>query len=342
MIILSRHARSLAAGLLAVLSINLMGCPMPPAPCPDQMLTRTELVQQFNRNASAVPRLWARATIDLHVKTDDHSVSWGSLLLPPNGLLFLSKTTNRLGAQNFVLLGRELGSEIFRVGVCAMGDPRDANDLYYCWYRFGDSSAALYGRNGSAGLADTLPLDAHDLLSVLGIMELPEAFAETPTVTLTTDPTPGHCAYILSYLDRQRSLAAPGGAEGDDSATGPLIQRREMHFAWAKDAPARPFLIHFYDRHGRRVMTAHLKNYKPVAVEDMPEPAGGPPVVATDIEIEWPQKDSRIHILLSDMTTKEKVIVPDSFEFRLNLPQGFPPGRIVNVDERPSLEGGTR
>ena len=52
----------------------------------------------------------------------------------------------------------------------------------------------------------------------------------------------------------------------------------------------------------------------------------------TDIEITWPENRSRVHILLSEMTTRPTG-EPDACLFRDNLPNTFSPAAITQVDK---------
>jgi len=267
------------------LVLALVGC----APrCPESWVPREELVAEYNANADAAPRLWARAKITVTFATEDGwPVRWGSTsaLAGTNGLLLLIKGDDPDGPHDFLLRGLEAGSELFRVGSSA------TDGVYYFAYRFGEGAGAWFGRHdlaGAPGIAE-LPIDPNQLLSVLGIVALPADFTRLPTVVMTMRTGP--CAYVLSYLDRQ-------------PITGRILFRREVFFRWSDREQRRPFRVNLFDADGRGVMTAELKTYRTINVPG--SPADRQPIMPTDIEIHWPEKKSRVHIVLSEMTAEPR------------------------------------
>jgi len=216
---------------------------------------------------------------------------------------------------------------------------------YYFWYQVGKNRQAWVGRNelaGAPGVAG-LPIDPHQLITVLSACALPRDFTDAPTLMKTMDTDPGKCAYVLTYVDRQ-------------PVSKRLGPRREIYFHWGEDKPApswqetlggatpdqllakvkgMPFIVRFLDIRGRRIMTAYLDKYKPV---DPPDPAeaetkeaaawakaavASPALVPTDIRIEWPEKKSSIRVVLDEMTSKRKGNVPKATSLRY-LPEGIP------------------
>ena len=219
--------------------------------------------------------------------------TWGSVspAAVPNGQLLLAKNGHGTGAHDFVLIGREtLDMELFRLGA------NRKEGAYYLWYNVGSGCGAWWGRRDLAGAPGVreLPIDPNQLLGVLTICELPATFSSPPTVAMTMNTRPGECAYVLAYLDRE-------------PITGRILFRREMHFTWREGQPRRCFLVNFFDRKGRRVMVAKLKDYKPIDLEDVDPKPEAPPTMATSIEITWldekGQMGSRMRFRLSDMTT---------------------------------------
>jgi hypothetical protein len=311
----SSRAILAALGTLAA-AATLSGCgPRHPA----QALSRAELVKQYNANAAAVPRLWARAKLEL--KLPDRkggSSSWGSTspLSSPNGLLLLAKDPGKGDRQDFVLMGLAPGAvELFRLGSSA------TEGVYYLWYNYGDRGAAWWGRHEYAGAPGVeMPLDPADLLSVLSITEMPQDFTRLPTMALRLNESPP--AYVLTHLAAQ-------------PARGEIIFRREVYLNW-DDKPPRPFLVNLFDAEGRVIMIARLKDYRPVQIA----PAGViAPVMPADIEITWPQRRGSLHIVLSEMSS-----VKDwnrrQFLFEHNLPRGIALENITQVDKDPKAEEG--
>ena len=280
-----RPVRTCRGAMLASLAAAALGgCPK----CPDTMVPMDRLVDDYNANAARVPRLKASAKIAATI-TDSkgRSFPWGSTspLARPNGVLMLGKGPGKLGPHNFVLIGRETASvELFRVGSNA------EEGLYYFWFRFGKHGQAWWGRNELAGApgVEGLPMEPGQLLAVLSVCELPTDYTDAPTVAMTMDTDPKRCAYVLTYIDRQ-------------PITRRLGFRREVYFHWGPDKKP-PFLVRFFDNRGRRIMTAHLDKYRPVRLgDDAPEGASAP-VMPTDIRIDWPERKSSVHLVLSDMT----------------------------------------
>ena len=77
-----------AASLLSVMAMAIAGCPQ----CPPAHVPIEQLVSEFNSNAAAVPRLWARVKIAVALADEKgRTFTWGSTspLAAPNGLLLL-------------------------------------------------------------------------------------------------------------------------------------------------------------------------------------------------------------------------------------------------------------
>jgi hypothetical protein len=298
------------------MALGLAGCPQQ---CPRTRVSLDRLVGEYNSNAAAVPRLWARAKIAVTLadkKGRTFTLGSTSPLAAPNGLLLLFKGANKLGPHDFVLVGREIaGVELFRLGSST------EQGIYYFWYHVGDASCAWWGRHENAGAPGQtdIPIDPNQLLGVLGICQMPDDFTALPTVTLSMSRKP--CAYVLTYIDRQ-------------AGTGRIGARREVYFQWDNKKLRRPFLIKFFAPDGRRVMTARLRDYKPIKVEDGGRETEIAPAMATDIEIEvikWPGEETdnsvrRVHLVLTGMTTEEKGR-REACTFRP------PPGEVIQLDE---------
>jgi len=280
-------ARRIAAAAMA--AMTLAGCIQP---MPKTLLRRDELVARYNANARQAPRLWARAKIHVSLRDDKGwPIPWGSTspLASPNGLLLLNK--DRPGSADFVLVGLEAGRQLFRLGSGTRDS--DEQDVYYLWYQWGQRGQAYWGLRWLAGAegVEALPLDPLHLLGVLGIVELPGDFTQLPTVAVTMQEQRPY-AYVLTYLDRQ-------------PLTGDVMFRRRLYLRWSDTQPARPFRMDLLDNAGRTVMIAYMSDYQPIDVPDLPA-AQKPPVMPTDLDIRWPQRRSRIHIVLSEMTTRPK------------------------------------
>ena len=312
-----RHFVTILTATAAWLSASAMsGCI---SGHPSESLTRAELVGQYNANAAAVPRLWARAKIELKLPGDKGAgLSWGSTspLASPNGLLLLVKDPSAGRRQDFLLMGLAPGAmELFRLGSSA------SEGVYYLWYNYGDQGAAWWGRQEYAGAPGVeMPLDPGDLLSVLCVTEIPTDFSRLPAAVLRMDESIP--AYVLSWVAPQ-----PLSSE--------IIFRREVFFNWDGKAP-RAYRVDLFDVRGRVVMTARLRDYKPVRTA-ADEVQG--PVMPSDIEITWPARGGRMRIVLSEMSSL-KVWNRRQFLFEHNLPAGVPLANVTQVDKDIPAEGG--
>ncbi|MCK4276803.1 MAG: hypothetical protein KAX78_09835 [Phycisphaerae bacterium] len=301
----------LRTAALVCIAIAAAGCA---PPYPETMVSRRQLVAEYNTNAAAVPRLWARAKMDVTVPTEDGV----AITFHPDGVILLGKDPKGGDPADFVLRGTQSGLEVFRVGLSA------AEGIYYFWYLAGDRGKAFWGRQGLSGAATVqlLPIDPNDLLAVLSICQLPDDFTTIPTVALSMQDEPGEFAYVLTYLDRQVD-------------TGLLVFRREIYFRWDDAKPRRPFLVKFFNAEGRRVLTGKLKKYKPI---ETGRAGASSPVMPTDIEINWPARKSRIRIRLSEMTTVERG--DPAAAARFDPPVA--PHDVIQVDRHLEHGGGQR
>lgn len=307
-----RAGRSAARAFAAALAGLLAGAGCV-EPCPEDILPVTELLEQYNANARGVPRLWARVELSVTFADEYGGLTWRSGL--PTGLLVLRKGPAPLGPHDFALIGRETASvELFRLGSSV------AEGVYYFWHEFGKSKGAWFGRHAAAGAPGVkgLPVDPTQLLSVLAVCALPEAAGELPAVALGMQNTPGDCAYVLTYIDRQ-------------PVTHRILLKREVYFRWSKAAPPRPYKVNLLDTAGRRVMTAHLKDYRPIDVSDLDDPPDEPPVMPTDVVMVCNPLPGvttfvkRIHLVLSEMTAADKW---DPAACRFTPPAGITPVQV--------------
>lgn len=290
---------------------------------PTQFVSQQQLVEEYNANAAGVPRLWARARITVNLPDSPINPSF-------DGKLLLSKADNRFGPQNFVLIGNEtLAVEVFRMG------SSNAQGLYYLWYKAGSRGAKAYvgqQRYAGAPCVKDLPFDPNQLPAVLAVCELPHDQIELPAVSLRFTSRPGQVtntrpAYVLTYIDRQ-ALSRQIGV------------RRDVYFNWDDNpaTPRRPFMVCFYDLDGQHRMTAYLKDYRSVKIEDLDFPPAQAPLMPTDITLEYVTDSgrvSRIHLALSEMTTADKWDV-EAVDFDRSA---FPAESVIQVDSACDTEG---
>ena len=301
-----------AAAPIAAVLLSVGGC----FDCPDTLVTLDELVGEYNANADAVPRLWARAKIAVSLRAEDGlEITWGSTssMATPNGLLLLWKR-RPLGPHDFVLIGRETAAvELFRLG------SNTRRGEYYFWFRFGGRGGAWWGHLDRAGAPGVrgLPIDPMQLLSVLSICRLPDDPTALPAVAMSMQNKRDDCAYVVTYIDRQ-------------AVSGRVLLMRELFFRWSDEKPRHPYKINLLDPAGRRVLTAKLSDYRPIDVSDLDDPPPFDPAMPTDIEIVCHDVGGlrtavrRIHVVLSEMTAAD-VADPVATEFQ-------PPPGVVPVE----------
>jgi len=287
--------RRLAAGAMGVLAMAAApGCEClskliwPPETCPaaETIVPVSQVVAEYNANASRVDQLWAKAKIEVTVPRLGIPLSWGSTRpeAEPNGLLMLFKNDrDRLAPSDFCLIGRDTGIDVFKIGC----DTK--RGIYYFWFGMGEESTLMWGRIRYAGAPGVkgLPIDPLQVPSVLGICELPGDLSTPPIVAQTMDLTSGRCAYVLTYIDRQ-------------PVTNRLLARREVYFDWSETRPRRPFMVKLFDDRGVRVMTAKMTDYARIRLADDEDQATGPDM-PTDIRISWHGQGTSVHIVLDRM-----------------------------------------
>jgi len=286
--------RMLPGCLLAAVAVCLTGCP----PCDVELVGREVLFAAHNRNADAIPALWAIADVEINLTGEG---LFGSYRLPDGRLYFRRRGDDPLGPHYFMLRGKEIDQEVFRLGIDA-----DAG-LFYYWVNVpnGESFArwgpleALHTIDGEG-----IPMDPTQLLNALGVVAWPTDPDAAAHVVLRTPEKP--CVYEMLTVARRDAWG------GWYLARETLIDRR--------DEERHPHKTMLYDRQGRIAMTADLDAYEPVATGD--EPAGRPEV-PTDIRLTWVDSEPirSIRLRLSGMTTgSADQPVPPPRAFRLDVP----------------------
>jgi len=239
------------------------------------------------------------------------------------------------GTHDMVLIGRELSHQVFRVGISRQ------DGVYYMWTQV-PKPRAMWGQTQLAGAPGIklLPIDPTGLQAVLGICSLPDDLTSMPVVTMKMDTRPGHYAYILSYIDRQ-------------PISNRMVLRREFRFGWDEKRTKllseclwgprrhrRLEAVNFFNSRGRCVMTATVKDYKPVDVSGLDNPpktkTKNPPIMPTNIRITWfddrGRKTADVRLVLSQLTA-EQIFADEIFQFRPNLPPDIPAGKVIQVDK---------
>jgi hypothetical protein len=294
------------AALAGILAVTIGCCPKP-----EIVQTLPQLIEHHNDNAIQIKRLWCRATVEVTLRNADGlTYTWGSAspAATPNALLILEKTP--IGT-DFVLIGKEMGVELFRLG------QSHAEGIYYFWYNFGGEASAYYGRIDLAGAPgiDDMPLNPNDLLSVLAVEELPADQTQLPAVTMRLAEGHESYAYILSYVTHQ-------------PVSRNILATREMHLRWSDTEPADPTKIRFFRPSGETFMDAQIFDMKDVMTR-----LDTTPQMPARMDITWPGVESgvtRLRMRLSEMSTVKEF---DSrvFEFAPSAP-ALSPDRIFQID----------
>ncbi len=310
--------RRIAMAALAVLVVTPAGCVQP---LPTEELSLKELIQGHNTNANQVEQLWARVRMEIVIANPDGGLpmTWGSAspLATPNGILMLFKGPDAAGLHDFVLIGREMGMDLFRIGVSR------EESVYYFWYKLGDNGAAYWGDCDHAGApyAQQMAVNPLDLLAVLNVTAWPTDLTQLPAMALTMDTDPPDYAYVLNHIERQ-------------VGSRNILLNRRTHLRWSDSQPARPFHMEFIDGGGMTAMAADMGEYAlPATFYGSANVTPDDPhvFVPTDIRITWPGNHSQIRLRLSEITTDPKG-EPAACRFRDHLPAGMPQERIVRVD----------
>ncbi|NQU76544.1 MAG: hypothetical protein HQ546_09560 [Planctomycetes bacterium] len=240
---------------------------------PAELCTREQLIDQYNTNADKVPELWAVADVEICLTTE----MGGKKYRLPDGRLLVKKHPDRpFGPHDFMLRGKAVGREFFRLGIDARAGE------YYFWLDASDggdneneNAFARWGRIDELNRMgyETLPIDPTQLLNVLGIVPWPWD-ANRPWQVVYT-PILQPCVYDLLFAD----VAA--GADGPFARSRVWLDRYE--------GPHRPLRMWLYDRQGRYAMEAELRQFRTIETGD---DKASWPVMPTDILIRWPFSDT--------------------------------------------------
>lgn len=276
--------------------------------CPPMNTVKSvdEIVAGYNKNASRVPRLWARVDVNIKLrkKPGDLPLLWNC-----DGIVMLDKRENPAIVPDFKLVLKEAGQRIGQIGTSTV------DKVYYMWSKMGDNRSCYYGETRLAGAPDIdeIPIDPIQLLSVLCVRELPADFTRAPFVTQSISTNP--CAYVLTYIDRQ-------------PVTNRFLARREIYFERRakKDKsgnliflPCRPFMVKIFDNKGRLTFKATMKDYKPIELEDVDDDLPGEPEMPTTINLTWIKNGTELTLKLFKLSTGEE-FDEDVFELWSTMP----------------------
>ena len=117
----------------------------------------------------------------------------------------------------------------------------------------------------------------------------------------------------------------------------------DIYFNWSDTLLRHPFRVELFNGEGEQTMVAELAKYKTINTGEGPENS---PKIATDIKITFPQNRSKIHIVLSEMTTDPDKGQAEVCRFRdidtNELPARLRDQEVIYIDSAGQLGGPDR
>ena len=267
-----RAARGLLLVSVVVVALITAGCKGTKRhQGPAVQASMQEIIAQINANNVLIRNLWSRLDIKVQAPDEKHSVG-GHLILrkpaeygqPPKDLLL--KGGDSFGAAEFQLGSNNQGYWY------TLDTPR--NDPTHEFVAYGDASS------GPAG-------QALDLLSVLGVYELPDKLDQEPWPVCRGYDEPAY--YVISFVER--------------TTAGSLRVRKDI---WWNRRSQQIDLIELFDAQGQRYLSAALDDYRNF---DGPE-------LATKIRITWFQEKLVLDLKLKDVQINTVKVTDKNFTYR--------------------------
>ena len=257
---------------VVVTALTIAGCNGPKRPQgPAVQASTREIIAGINTNNVRISNLWARLDIKVQTPDEKHSVG-GHLILrkpaeygqPPKDLLL--KGGDSFGAAEFQLGSNSQGYWY------TLKTPR--NDPVYEFVTYGDETV------GQAS-------QALDLLSVLGVYELPDKLDQEPWPVCRGYDEPSY--YVISFVERTDS--------------GSLRVRKDI---WWNRRSQQVDLIELFDEQGNRYLSAALDDYR----------SFNGPKLATKIRITWFQEKLVLDLKLKDVQINTAKVTDNQFIHR--------------------------
>ncbi len=267
--------------VLALATVVLGSCNHKADLGPPVERTTPELIKQINNNNSQIRNLWARLDITLQTPDEKHSLDGHLLLRKPEDVTEPPRELLLKGSAGLGAASSEIGSNN-SVYWYKRDAPGDEHDLYNC-QAHGDESS------GSPGLA-------RDLLSVLGVYELPDDPGCEPWPVLRGYEAPPY--YVLSFIDK-----VVGGA------------KRVRKDLWWNRRTQKVDLIELFNARGHRYLSAALDEYQDF----------GGAQIATKLHIVWHEEKSQLDLKLKAVETNNPRKVTDR-AFEQHKPAWAQPG----------------
>jgi hypothetical protein len=226
-------------------------------------ITLDELAEHINANNSRIPTLWAHQDFDGEIvdeKHNSHSVSAQGVLL-------------YRGPSELRIVGdSDFGTPIFELGV---------NEQDY-WLKVVPQLDTLWwGHLSDIGKPNTqrIPIRPDLILDVLAVGTLDQNFKHEPFPVMRFNNDAD--AFMVDWLVR-----------GEDR----LLIRKEV---WYPRESLLPGLVLLFDNRGRAVLRAHLTDFKPVPIDNLPKDQQ--PLVATKFDLFFPDTGSSMRFTLTDL-----------------------------------------
>ncbi len=231
-----------------------------------------ELIAQINANNALIPDLWCRLDIKVKLPGEKHSISGHLILRKPSRFGQPPRELRLKGGDSLGVAEFELGSNSERYWY-TLRAPR--NDPVH--------NSVLHGEEESSGSAKR----ALDLLSVLGVYELPADMNKQPWPVLQGYKAPAY--YIVSFFEQ--------------SQTGRL---RVLKAVWWHRRKQQVDLIELFDEQGNCYLSAELEDYRQFNGAQL----------ATTIRIFWFEEKLTLELKLRDVKVNSGKVSDKNFVYR--------------------------
>lgn len=249
-------ARGLILAITAITALAISGCNGKHVDLgPPVQASTDQIIASINDNNKQIRTLWSR--LDIKVQTPDEKHSVG-------GHLILRKAAPGQSPTDLLLKGGDsFGAADFQLGSNSQGYwymlDTPGNDPVHEYVAYGQDSSDQAGQ-------------ALDLLSVLGVYELPDKLDQQPWPIVRGYNDPAY--YVISYVER--------------TDAGTLRARKDV---WWNRRSQRVDRINLFDQRGDVYLSAHLDDYRSF---DGPE-------LATRIKITWFEEELTLDLKLKDV-----------------------------------------
>ena len=261
-------------GFWALLAVALASCngrtDTPSGPVVQR--STEELIGQINANNALIPDLWSRLDIKVQLPGQKHSINGHLILRKPTQFGQPPRELRLKGSDSLAVAEFELGSNSERYWY-TLKAPR--NDPVH--------NSALHGQDDPTGSAQ----QALDLLSVLGVYELPDDMDKQPWPVMRGYESPPY--YVISFVEQRPA--------------GTLRPRKDV---WWHRRKQQVDLIELFDEQGNRYLSAQLDDYRQFNGAQL----------ATTISITWFEEDLKLELKLRDVQVNSGKVSDKNFVYR--------------------------